>query len=334
MPSQPTLVGPVWEWVSSTFKDGTVLAPGDPAAYTFQLLGDGNALVQADCNFGAGSYTVVDGSFAFSAIGTTKIACPADSLESAFLAQLRNSASYQLEGDELVIKLKDEAGTMRLRAASSPATAAATALPTRVAPTETPTPLPTMTPAPTATEAPVTAAPTVPPASPTPVPTHTPVPVPLPTATLVPAASLTPLPVPSATPIVATPEPPPAVVTVVETPATLNGTSWMLVSLTANQQAIPPMGPTPVTLDVDPAGTRISGSTGCNLYRAILRLSPGELAVTGPALMTQRACAANLMVQEVEFIDALLRSSGYELDGNELTLIDAGGKPLLVFVRN
>jgi heat shock protein HslJ len=114
---------------------------------------------------------------------------------------------------------------------------------------------------------------------------------------------------------------------------TLNGTGWLLVSLTANDQAIPPNGATPVTLEIDSDGTRISGSMGCNLYRATLSRHAAGIAIVGPALMTQKACAANLMVQEVEFVDSLLRTRSYIIRGNELTLLDAAGQALLVFVR-
>lgn len=113
----PTLVGPVWEWLSSSFKDGTILAPADPWRYTLRLVGDGTTIVQADCNSGSGAWQESDGSLTFGPIATTKMACPADSLDAAFLAQLRNAVSYRLELDGLSILLKDDAGTMHLRIA-------------------------------------------------------------------------------------------------------------------------------------------------------------------------------------------------------------------------
>ncbi len=107
----------------------------------------------------------------------------------------------------------------------------------------------------------------------------------------------------------------------------------MLTGLIANGQAIPPLGDAPVTLEVDPNGGRISGTTGCNLYRAILNSDANGATIMGPALMTQKACAANLMVQEVEFIDSLLRTHSYTVSGTELTLLDTGGQTLLVFAK-
>jgi heat shock protein HslJ len=321
----PTLAGPVWQWVSSTFKDGTVLAPSDPTRYTFQLVGDGNGLVQADCNFGSITYQESDGNLSFSAIGTTKMACPPDSQDSAFLAQLRNSTSYAIESGELVITLKDQAGTMRLRAAPGEASAESAPAPESSA---SPTPLPTDTPWPaTATPQEPTVAPkTIAPPTPTSIPPATPTSVPLAPVTSVPLASPTQV-------LLGTPLPVSTGVAPVQVMPDINGTSWLLVSLTANDQAIPPFGTTPVSLEVDPDGTRISGSTGCNLYRATLRRDGSGASIVAPALMTQKACAANLMVQEVEFIDSLLRTRSYTARGNELTLLDAAGSELMVFTR-
>ncbi len=176
----PTLVGPTWEWVSSTFKDGTVLAPGDPSRYTFQLLGDGNALVQADCNFGTGTYEESGASISFGAIGTTKMACPPDSMDSAFLAQLKNAATFTLEGDNAVLSLEDEAGTMQLRPVPGEASAST---PGTVAPAASSTPLPTDTPWPATAQPPApSATPTaLPPPLPTPAPVLIGTPVALPT---------------------------------------------------------------------------------------------------------------------------------------------------------
>ena len=102
----PSLIGPTWQWVSSTFADGTVLASGDLTRYTFQLLGDGNAVVQADCNFGSGTFEASGGALSFKSIGTTKVACPPDSLSSAFVAQLLNTESARFEASELVLSLR------------------------------------------------------------------------------------------------------------------------------------------------------------------------------------------------------------------------------------
>lgn len=149
--SAPGLQGAVWQWTASTFNDGTVLTPNDPARYTLEFLPEGNALAQADCNFGTGLYKVAGAWLTIGAIGATKLACPADSLASAFLAQLTNVEGFALEGGELILRLKEDAGEMRLEAQAAAATPTVEA--TRAAePSVTPTPLPatpTLTPTPT-----------------------------------------------------------------------------------------------------------------------------------------------------------------------------------------
>ncbi len=164
------LQGPVWQWRASTFVDGTALAPGDPARYTVEFLPDGNALVQADCNFGTGLYKEDGFRLSIGAIGATKVACPADSLGSAFLAQLTKVERFAVEAGELTLALEDEAGEMRLVA--QPGTLPPTVAPT---PTASPTPLPppTLTPTVKPPETP-TVAPSPTPLVPTPVLPSTP----------------------------------------------------------------------------------------------------------------------------------------------------------------
>jgi len=395
-----SLVGPVWEWESSTFQDGTVLATGDPSRYTLQLLPDGNALVQADCNFGTGTYQETQTGFTLGPVGTTKIACPPDSLDSEFLGQLRNIDRYVFNEDGVLFYLLDDAGTMQFRAGEA---APETPVPTAPA---TPTPVPSPT-AIVPTESP-TAPPVPSPAS----PVTTTLPAGLVGVTWVlagmgPDAVPGTLPAGAAVTLEITPdgqasgraacnrysgsvtvdEDQLAFGTLVQTEMAceqalmtlerayldalmtaesfelsdelltirydegqnalvftaateegeaeveLDGTSWTLESLTTGDQAMPPLTGTEVTLQFDSDGTGISGSTGCNQYRATLTSDSGGLVVVGPALMTRKACAANIALQEVEFMDALLLFSRYSVSDDQLTLLSASGDTLLVFVR-
>ena len=303
---RPTVVGPIWQWETSAFKDGTLLAPADPSRYTFQLLPDGNALVQADCNFGTATYQETAAGFSFGPIGTTKMACPADSLDSEFLGQLRNVERYDIDDEGLTIFLLEEAGDMRFRAVeAAPLEAASTTPVPSVAP-------PTLAPAPTM-PVPTVAPPTLAPTPTAPAPTVAP-------PTLAPAPTM---PAPTA-PVQPTPQPVQA--------ALLEGTSWVLRNLWVDGQAMSSVQDTVVTLEVAADGSHISGSAGCNLYRAMLTTDAGSVTVTAPALMTRKACAANVMVQEVEFIDALLRTRTYAVGGDELALFASDNEPLMVLV--
>ena len=94
MAAQPDLVGGAWHW------QGAPAAPRD--AYTIELAPDGRLIVRADCNRGAGRYVIDAGDrLTLSGIVTTKMACPAGSLDTAFLRQLGEVQSYRFEGEAL-----------------------------------------------------------------------------------------------------------------------------------------------------------------------------------------------------------------------------------------
>jgi heat shock protein HslJ len=305
------LEGAAWRWRASTFEDGTTLAPGDPSRYTVEFLPDGNALVQADCNFGAGLYQVEGDALSIGAIGATKMACPPDSLDSAFLAQLGHAERFAIEGDELILWLQEAAGEMRLvserPALPTAAPATATALPPTPAPTETPPPAPTRTP--TETPEPPTATATEA-APPTAVPT-----VPLPMT-------------PTATPL---PSPAPALPTPAQVDA--RGVIWTMTALSAGGEMRAPVGVTAATLEISPDGQRVGGSTGCNEYRAGVTLDEDAIQFAGVALLTRTACDWPVMLQEVELVDALLRAMFYSADAGELVLLGQDREVLAVFAR-
>lgn len=305
-PQPQTLVGAVWAWVASTFKDGTGLAPSDPARYTFELLNDGNATIQADCNFGAGAWQSSGEQLTFDAIGTTKMACPPDSLDSAFLAQLRNAAAYNLGADGLVIFLKDDAGTMLLSRTVVQATPVA--LPAE----ETPTPTEPSAPRPTEISAPQTpiAAETL---APLPTAVVTPTAVVSPTATALPLATALPV----ATAI-----------------TSLSGTSWKLTTLVMDGAAVrPSVFRTPLTMVFAADGSAISGVAGCNRYQATFDANATSGALFGPVLTTRLVCARDIMVQEVAFMDALLRAQSYAAEDDALTFFDETANVLLVLTK-
>jgi heat shock protein HslJ len=299
----------IWQWIASSFAEGSTLAPGDPGKYTVEFLPDGNALVQADCNFGTGLYREEGDRLTIGAIGATKMACAADSLDSAFIAQLANVERFAIEGDEMILTLKEGAGEMRLAAEQPVGPAAA---PATAAPTATPAP-PTPTVAPTATPAP-----------PTPIRTQPPTPTAIPTVALPTATSLAPT---------ATPTPPS---TPTATPAAVEvwGGQWTLLTLHVGGEVRAPVGDTPATLEISADGRRAAGSTGCNEYQSGVALGESAVEFAGVGLLTRKACSWRAMLQEVELVDALLRATFYSADASELVLLAQDREVLAVFVRN
>jgi len=108
MSAQPELVGNAWHW------QGPEGGPGAPRdAYTIEFTGDGRLLVRADCNRGAGRYaTDAGGRLTLTAVATTKMGCPAGSLDTAFLRQLGEVEGYRFEGEALTLATRG-GGAMR-----------------------------------------------------------------------------------------------------------------------------------------------------------------------------------------------------------------------------
>lgn len=125
--TEASIVGVSWEWVESVYSDGNITTVADPTRYTLELLPDGTAAIGADCNRVVGSYTL-DGSSLNVVLGpSTMAACPPDSQADLFLRDLAGSASYVMDGADLVINLMMDAGNMRFRSASAAAAPAAPA---------------------------------------------------------------------------------------------------------------------------------------------------------------------------------------------------------------
>jgi heat shock protein HslJ len=109
--------GQTWEWQATQMKDGTAQTPTDPAKYTVKFNSDGTLAVQADCNNGAGTYTL-DGSGLTITLGAmTMAACPPGSLDSQFIQELGEAGGFKFEPGHLKLILKSEVGTMEFATA-------------------------------------------------------------------------------------------------------------------------------------------------------------------------------------------------------------------------
>lgn len=128
------IFGVLWQWTGTTYGDGSTLAVDDPTRYTLLLQADGALEVQADCNRGAGSYTVDGNSLTLGPIAVTLMACAPDSLDTQFLQELGSVVSYVTDGPDLILNLEADSGNMRFSAAP----AAAQAEEGAAAPAETP----------------------------------------------------------------------------------------------------------------------------------------------------------------------------------------------------
>ncbi|TAH49734.1 MAG: META domain-containing protein [Chloroflexota bacterium] len=119
------LTSTTWEWQGSTYKDGTKSTPTNPSQYTAQFEDEGRVSVKADCNSGGGPYQIDGNKLTIGNMVTTLMLCPEGSLGTEFMRDLQNSATFAFDGDNLVITMKDDGGTMTL-APSKQASAALT----------------------------------------------------------------------------------------------------------------------------------------------------------------------------------------------------------------
>ena len=110
------LVGNTWQWLV-TVTPVEEITVNDPSRYTVVFSaavdGQGTADIRADCNNVGATYTVDDNKINISLGPSTLAACPSDSLDQQFLAGLENVAIYFFEGDNLLMDLVADGGTMR-----------------------------------------------------------------------------------------------------------------------------------------------------------------------------------------------------------------------------
>jgi len=107
------VTGNTWFWQGTTYADGMTLQSDDPTAYTLELLADGSALVRADCNSLAGTYTMAeDGSLALDLPSEGLSNCGEASLAMSYLSDLNKAGVFSLADGGLYLKLEADAGSM------------------------------------------------------------------------------------------------------------------------------------------------------------------------------------------------------------------------------
>lgn len=106
------LTGTTWQWTTLTMPSGTTTV-NDPSRYSVVFNADGTANITADCNVGNWAYTTGDGGMLTITPGMMSMAyCGAGSLDQIFLGGLTNAMSYRMDGDNLVIDMLYESGSL------------------------------------------------------------------------------------------------------------------------------------------------------------------------------------------------------------------------------
>lgn len=103
--------------------------------------------------------------------------------------------------------------------------------------------------------------------------------------------------------------------------ATLTNTYWKLTMLAGTRIALLPEQTREVRITLDGSGTRVHGFSGCNALQGQYASAGGQLTFSALA-GTRMACAPPLMALEAAVLQALGRTTGYRIDGEELALLD------------
>lgn len=91
----------------------TVTTVAQPERYTIEFRADGQLDVKADCNGCSGPYTLSGASLQVGGLVCTRVACPADSIDQAFLAVLESAQTHGVTDD--VLTITSTAGVMTLK---------------------------------------------------------------------------------------------------------------------------------------------------------------------------------------------------------------------------
>lgn len=105
-----------WLWVG-TITPVEKIEVGKPDRYTIRLTDDGKVQARFDCNRGGGTYDISEGKLSFGPLLSTRMACPADSLDGVFMRDLQRVSTFFVLGGELYLELPYDSGTMHFRQA-------------------------------------------------------------------------------------------------------------------------------------------------------------------------------------------------------------------------
>jgi len=106
------LTGTVWRWTETVMNDDTHIKPDAPDRYTLEFQPGGMVAVRADCNRGTGSYLLNGSALTFGPLAMTRAMCPPGSKDTDFLRGLAIVSGQLFRGDDLVLTLKLDSGSM------------------------------------------------------------------------------------------------------------------------------------------------------------------------------------------------------------------------------
>ena len=111
-----SVLNKTWQWTATItpFEKTTVK---NPERYTILLTDNGRFQGRFDCNRSGGDYKISSSKLSFGAIFSTRMACPPDTLDTAFMRDLQRVSSFFIENGNLYLVLAADSGTMCFRSA-------------------------------------------------------------------------------------------------------------------------------------------------------------------------------------------------------------------------
>ena len=106
----------LWQWESTVTPVEKIMVQ-NPERYTVLFSEEGKVSMQFDCNRGGGDFTVSKNRLSFGPLMSTRMACPEGSLDSVFMKDLQQVASFFTKDGKLYLELPMDSGTMCFRPA-------------------------------------------------------------------------------------------------------------------------------------------------------------------------------------------------------------------------
>jgi len=107
----------------------------------------------------------------------------------------------------------------------------------------------------------------------------------------------------------------------------LEGTRWVLASMTRDGAEAPPVSGSTITLNFETGG-QVGGNAGCNSYGGSYETRNSSITFLN-VVSTLMACADQAVTdQEAAYLNALNQAATYELSGDNLIITSADGGQL------
>jgi heat shock protein HslJ len=109
--------------------------------------------------------------------------------------------------------------------------------------------------------------------------------------------------------------------------------SWQVTAFLRGDAVVSTLAGTTLSATFGADGA-LSGSAGCNTYKATYRTDKGRIEI-GPPAATRMICTAptGVMEQETAYLSVLPTAVGYRVDGHSLELLSADGTLVATYTR-